>query len=261
MKEKQLSLAIPENWKRGSVPLDQVYLEETLETSLCGATTKGVAHIGMVFQEVALLSQGSAYEIVAGRRRVQAAKDAGHDTIPAIIFDSGTPESILAMLTVVENMARKPNPGVEAEKLVEMMSGFNWTPQDVFEKLGIPAAHVKARVRLVDKLLPDFLCLLKEGKISYTLAKVLCKLTLDKQRELLSVEKLTVQTAEKVLREEKLSGLLPAALFQLPQPTGEDAVDAMLKGAIATLKKAAELTTNGRKGKITQAVEILQGGQ
>ena len=258
---QQLSLTLPDTWKRESVPLDLVYLEEKLEPSLCGGTSKGVAHIGMVFQEVVLLSQGSAYKVIAGRRRVQAAKDAGHTTIPAVIFESGTPESILDMLTVVENMARKPNPGVEAEKLVAMMGGFDWTPQDVYEKLGIPAAHVKSRVKLVEKLLPDFLAQLKEGRISHTLAKVLCKLTFDKQRELLSAEKLTVQAAEKMLREEKLSGLLPAALFQLPEPTGEDAVDAMLKGAIATLKKAAELTTNGRKGKITQAVEILQGGK
>ncbi|MFI5294371.1 MAG: ParB/RepB/Spo0J family partition protein [Thermodesulfovibrionales bacterium] len=253
----QLSFQIPETWKRESVEIGKIAAEELLEGSLCRGTMKAVAHLGMVFQEIVLRAEGEGYKIVAGRRRVQAAKEAGHTTIPALVFESGTPDEILAMLTIAENMTRSANPGVEAEKLSTIMSAFNWTEQDVADHLGIPVSHVRSRVKLLD-LIPEFLMQLKEGKINLNAAKALRKLTKDKQRDLLDVDKLTGKIAAATLREERLTNLLPVELFKLPAPSEADTVETMIKGAIATLERAVEITTNGRKGKLQKALKILK---
>jgi ParB/RepB/Spo0J family partition protein len=258
MHEPQLSLKIPETYRREDVPLGKIPEEEEFDSAMYSHTLKGVKNLGMIFEEVVLLQEGGVYRTVAGRRRVCSARKAGLLSVPALVLQSGTPETILAAITVLENMNRRPNPAVEAEQLDVLMAANRWEAGDVADYLGIPASHVKARMQLF-RLVPEFFQRLKEGKISLSLAKVLVKLDADKQRELLDEQKLTIGAASAALREKRLGDLIPAELFKLPEGRdGEGSVATLIRVATENLEQAISRTKNGRRGKLQQALSILK---
>lgn len=254
---EQLEFKIPRTWERREVEIDKIVVEEELQASVVAPTYKSVSHLGMLFQEVVLVSQEDLYRIVAGRRRVHAAKQAGLNTVPALVLQSGTPDAILATITVVENMSRRPNPAVEAESLGVMMSAYKWSQQDIADHLGIPVSHIKSSLKLF-KLIPEFFTQLKEGKISLPIAKVLRELPAERQRELLDDEKLTLATVSGALRTKKLENLVPAELFRLPEPKEEDTVDILIKEALSRLERAASITRNGKKESLDLAINALR---
>ncbi|MDA8106942.1 MAG: ParB N-terminal domain-containing protein [Nitrospiraceae bacterium] len=254
---EQLDFKIPQTWERKEVEIDKIIIEEELQSGVVAPTYKSVSHLGMLFQEVVLVDQEDMYKIVAGRRRVQAARQAGLGTVPALVLQAGTPEAILATITVVENMNRRPNPAVEAESLGTMMAAYKWSQQDIADHLGIPLSHVKSSLKLF-KLIPEFFAQLKEGRITLPIAKALRELPAERQRELLGEEKLTLGTVSGALRTKKLENLVPAELFRLPEPTEEETVDALIREAIAKLERAVSITRNGKKESLEEAIKALR---
>ncbi len=252
-----LDFKIPRTWERREIPVEKIISEEELQPGVVAPTYKSVSHLGMLFQEVVLVGQDDLYRIVAGRRRVQAARQAGLETVPALVLQSGTPEAILATITVVENMSRRPNPAVEAESLSTMMAAYKWSQHDIAERLGIPVSHIKSSLKLF-KLIPEFFMQLKEGKISLSIARVLRELPHERQRELLSEEILTLAAVSGALRSKKLENLIPSELFRLPDPEGEDLVDALINEALGKLEKAISITTNGKKESLETAIKALR---
>jgi ParB-like chromosome segregation protein Spo0J len=251
---------IPTTAVREEVPLDKISVDEEMEGPLCRGTAKSIERMGMVFQEVVLLKEGGIYRIVAGKRRVQGALEAELDTVPALVFESGTPDSILAAITVLENMSRSPNPGVEAENLEILMRSHGWSePSEVTKAFGIPVSHVRARLNLL-KLIPEFMSQLKKGQITYAMAKGLYKLTPGEQRKLLEEEeKLTKACVETALRDKRFGDFIPAELFQIPEVPQEDTVTALIRVASMNIEKAIAITTNGRRGKLEKALQALRG--
>jgi len=254
---EQLDFKIPQTWERKEVLIDKIIVDEELQSGVVAPTYKSVSHLGMLFQEVVLVSHDELFKIVAGRRRVQAARQAGLNTVPALVLQAGTPEAILATITVVENMNRRPNPAVEAESLSIMMSAYKWSQQDIAEHLGIPVSHIKSSMKLF-KLIPEFFTQLKEGKISLPIAKTLRELPAERQRELLDEEKLTMATASGALRTKKLENLVPAELFRLPEQTEEETVSVLIREALAKLERAASITRNGKKESLEEAIKALR---
>lgn len=254
---EQPNFKVPRTWERREIPVEEIIIEEELHSGVLAPTYKSVSHLGMLFQEVVLVAQDGLYRIVAGRRRVQAARQAGLETVPALVLQSGTHEAILATITVVENMSRRPNPAVEAESLNTMMSAYQWSQQDIAKHLGIPVSHIKASLKLF-RLIPEFFMQLKEGKISLSVARVLSQLPHERQRELLSEETLTLAAVSGALRNRKLEILVQANLFRLPDPAGEELVDALMKEALGRLERAASITTNGKKESLEAAIQALR---
>lgn len=257
---QQLDFKIPQTWERKEVEIDKIIIDEELKSGMVASTHKSVSHLGMLFQEVVLVSQGDRYKIVAGRRRMQAARQAGLSTVPALVLQAGTPDGILATITVVENMNRRPNPAVEAESLDIMMAAYKWSQQDIADHLGIPLSHIKSSLKLF-KLIPEFFSQLKEGRVSLPIAKALRELPAERQSELLTEEKLTLAMVSAALRTKKLENLVPAELFRLPEQTEENTVDDLIKEALSKLERAASITRNGKKESLDEAIKALRKEQ
>lgn len=96
---------------------------------------------------------GCEYQLIAGERRLKAAKLAGLERVPVIVKEA-TPEQMLEM-ALVENLQRADlNPLEEAAAYQQLSDEFGLTQQEIAEKVGKGRVSVANAMRLLR--LPDF---------------------------------------------------------------------------------------------------------
>jgi len=104
------------------------------------------------------------YEIVAGERRWRAARDAGRETVPAVVRDSDDRDSLL--LGLVENVAREQlTPVEEARAYALLIDEFALSLGEVAERVGRSKPSVSNRIRLLE-LPDDVLGMVERGQLS-----------------------------------------------------------------------------------------------
>src|SRR5206468_8481270 len=92
------------------------------------------------------------FEIVAGERRWRAAREAGRETVPAVVRTADDRETLL--LGLVENVAREQlSPIEEARACALLIDEFALSLGEVSERVGRSKPSVSNRIRLLD--LPD----------------------------------------------------------------------------------------------------------
>jgi ParB family transcriptional regulator, chromosome partitioning protein len=125
----------------------------------------------------------NGYELIAGERRLRAARLAGLKEVPVIVRDATEEESL--ELAIIENIQRANlNPVEEALAYKNLMERFSLSQDDTAKKVGKERATVANYLRLL-KLTPEVKDALQKGEISMGHAKIL--LCLDNhanQREL-----------------------------------------------------------------------------
>lgn len=88
------------------------------------------------------------YELIAGERRLRAAKMAGLEKVPVIIREAD-PEAMLE-LALIENIQREDlNAIEEAIAYKELMDSFDYTQEEVAEKVSKSRPHVANCIRLL----------------------------------------------------------------------------------------------------------------
>ena len=140
--EKVVSLeieAISENRYQPRVSFDEAKLEE-LANSL---REKGV------IQPVIVRVKEEGYELIAGERRLQAAKIAGMKTVPAIVRSVNDREML--EISLVENIQRDDlNSLEEAAAYRQLIDEFGLTQEGVAEEVGKDRATVANTIRLLN---------------------------------------------------------------------------------------------------------------
>ncbi len=142
------------------------------------------------------------FELIAGERRLRAAKALGWREIPAIIKEID--DKTLLTLALIENLQRTDlNPIEEGEGYRQLAQEFSLTQQQIAETVGKDRTTVANMLRLLQ--LPDAVrSLLQEGQLSMGHAKVL--LGLDDEGRIVALaaeivrEGLTVREVEGRLR-------------------------------------------------------------
>ncbi len=125
---------------------------------------------GMI-QPIIVRKMANGYEIVAGERRLKAAKEIGLKKIPAIIKSVNNEKSL--EIALVENIQREDlNPVEQANAFKRLADEFNLTQQELAEATGKSRALVTNTIRLL-KLNPEIQKNISEGKISFGHAKLL----------------------------------------------------------------------------------------
>jgi ParB family chromosome partitioning protein len=100
-----------------------------------------------VIQPLLVRREGGAYELIAGERRLRAARSAGLSHVPVLIRDVGD-ETLLEM-SIVENIQREDlNPMEEAEAYHHLMDRFSLTQEEVAAKVGKSRSAVANILRL-----------------------------------------------------------------------------------------------------------------
>ena len=92
------------------------------------------------------------YELIAGERRWRAAKQAGVESVPALVREADDRDSLL--LALVENVAREQLSAVEeARAYAVLLDEFGLSLGEVAERVGRSKPAVSNRLRLLE--LPD----------------------------------------------------------------------------------------------------------
>jgi len=125
---------------------------------------------GMI-QPIIVRKMANGYEIVAGERRLKAAKEIGLKKIPVIIKSINNEKSL--EIALVENIQREDlNPVEQANAFKRLVDEFNLTQQELAEATGKSRTLVTNTIRLL-KLNPEIQKNISEGKISFGHAKLL----------------------------------------------------------------------------------------
>jgi ParB family chromosome partitioning protein len=156
-----------------------------------------------ILQPLVVRSTANGFELIAGERRLRAAKEAGLDRVPVLIRQAGENESI--ELALVENLQREDlNPLETAAAYQTLMEGFGLTKEQLAQRLGKSRAAVTNTLRLAQ--LPEQIrMLLEDGKLTEGHARALLGLETEEQMvhlaQTIQTEKLSVRKTEELVRE------------------------------------------------------------
>ncbi len=124
-----------------------------------------IADAGIVQPLIVRPLADGRYELIAGERRWRAAREAGVQTVPAIIRDDEA-EADRLQTALIENVAREGlNPVDEARACATLVEDLGLSKEELARRLGRSRSAVSNLIRLLD--LPDeVLELLASGDLS-----------------------------------------------------------------------------------------------
>lgn len=140
------------------------------------------------------------YEIIAGERRVRAAKLAGLDEVPVLVKD--VPDEAAAAMSLIENIQREDlNPLEEAQGLKRLTDEFGLTHEQAAQAVGRSRSAASNLLRLLN-LVEPVQQLLMAGDLDMGHARAL--LPLEGARQILAAgeivaKKLSVREAERLV--------------------------------------------------------------
>jgi ParB family chromosome partitioning protein len=173
-----------------------VFDEETLS-----ALALSIQEVG-VLQPIVVRRTADGFELIAGERRLRAAKAAGLATIPVVVRESDDTESLREAL--IENIHREDLNAIElAEAFRELLEELGLKQETLAERLGMSRSHIANTIRLL-QLPAEVQQLLAGGKIQAGHGRALLSLgDAEAQRTLavrIAAEELTVREVEELVR-------------------------------------------------------------
>jgi ParB family chromosome partitioning protein len=165
------------------------------------ALARSIREVG-VLQPIVVRVRDGGYELVAGERRLRAARLAGLPTVPAIIRESDDTDALREAL--IENIHREDLSPLElAAAYQELMEELGTTQEEVAERLGCSRSQVANTIRLLS-LPGDVQQLLAEGRLQAGHARALLGLPDDEARSTVALrvaaEGLSVRQVEDIVR-------------------------------------------------------------
>ena len=155
-----------------------------------------------ILEPLLVRPQAIGYELVAGERRLRAAKLLGMTEIPALVcfFD----DKQTAEIALVENLQREDlHPLEEAIAYRQLLDEFDMTQEDLAKRVGKSRSHVANIVRLL-QLPSDIQGMLMGGTLEMGHARSLLSLPIEKQLWLASeveTRHLNVRQTEALVRQ------------------------------------------------------------
>ena len=260
--ERSTLFDLEEPYTLEEVPLKKIVMNFDMEEKSFKDLAGSVNAIG-VLQPVILLHDKDSYMVYAGKRRILSAKKKGMESISAKVFRKGTPESLLTVFALAENMNRSPNPADETRNLQKVMHDYGWTAEEASKKLSIAVPHIRDRLKLL-QLIPEFFERLKTGTLKVSMAKKICQLPEEKQKELLSINKLTLQDITQSCRDYKLDNLISQDdLFVVPAQREDVLQEAKTKlvSYVASIAGVSDTKSIQKAIKLIEQQQVKGGGQ
>jgi ParB family chromosome partitioning protein len=214
-----------------------------------------------VLQPLLVRPSGAQYQLIAGERRLMAAKKAGLETVPCRVLE--LEDRAMCEAALEENLKRRDlNVLEKAQAFKEYMERFAASVDDVAKQLSMSRSSVCNFLRLLD--LTDFVkeALLAE-RVSFGHARAILSLSHDDQIELcrrIESESLSVRDTEASVREllknqqEPQAETIPFAAATAAKPTANAAsthVRSLEENLQQILAVAVQIKLGGKeKGKI-----------
>lgn len=202
-----------------------------------------------ILQPIIVRRKGTAHEIVAGERRVRAAKMAGIDEIPAIIRQLSDEETM--EIAILENLQREDlTPIEEAEAYNQLMDNLRMTQEQLAFRLGKSRSHIANHIRLL--ALPEQVrAFITEGTLSMGHGRTL--LGLHKKAQILPIAERVIKEGLNVRQLEKLVQQLNG---DVPRETKKEKVDLFLQERESNLRDYFGTSVTIKKTKNKGKIEI-----
>ena len=127
-------------------------------------------------------NQNGGYDVIAGHTRYRAAKSLGWDSLEATVKD--VDEERAKELALKTNLKREPMSKIEEGKVVnDLLDRHDLSERELAEQLGKSETWVNDRIRVALDLKPEVKGLVQEGELSYSLARVVRRVSDDRQLE------------------------------------------------------------------------------
>lgn len=193
------------------------------------------------------------YELIAGERRLRAAKMAGLEKVPVICKDIAISDRL--ELALIENIQRENLNAVEEAKAYDqLMSEFNLTQEDVSKRVGKNRSTVANSIRIL-QLPEDVLADISKGLISAGHGRVLLGLKdpddIRRMRDEIIKHKLSVRDVENLLKSpKKRQPNLGKKNSTIPPAMPESFCQSLTNTLGNFLGSKAKIIQNGDRGKI-----------
>ncbi len=166
-----------------------------------------IAEHGIIQPLVVTYSKKGGYELIAGERRLEAAKLANLETVPVVTRSAS--EQNKAEWALIENIQRHNlNPIEEANAYDKMQQEFGLTQEEIADKVGKSRSAIANTLRLL-KLPTEIQEALARGKITEGHARTILALSDEKKQmdlfKSILKDKLNVRQVEEVTRKINVS--------------------------------------------------------
>ena len=133
-----------------------------------------------ILQPLTVRRGEDGYELIAGERRLRAAKLAGLREVPCLAVRSDEEKS--ALLSLIENLQRQDLHYMEeAAAIAKLIAVYGLSQEQAAERLGKSQSAVANKLRLL-RLSPACVTLLREGGLSERHARALLRLSDENER-------------------------------------------------------------------------------
>jgi len=200
-----------------------------------------------VIQPVLVTETIDGYQLVAGERRVRAARMAGLERIPAVVRQLADRDQL--ELALVENLQREDLDPIEAARAYrQLIDEYAFTQEDLAARVGRARSTVANTLRLLD-LHPAVQAAVADGRLTEGHARAIGGLETDAQPRIVDAivdDDLSVRQAEELVRRLKTPREAPATqATRTPDPELER-VEEDLRRALGTKVRMARSRRGGR---------------
>jgi len=154
-------------------------------------------------QPIVVRTQGDRYQLIAGQRRLAAARRLGWETVPARVLE--VDDRQMAEIAIVENLQRRDlDPLEKAASFKQYLANWQCTQEELAKRLSINRSSVANLIRLLE--LPEKVQgMLRAGSISMGHARALLPVGDEQEQERLAArveaEGLSVRAVESEVQE------------------------------------------------------------
>ncbi|MCK5083790.1 MAG: ParB/RepB/Spo0J family partition protein [Candidatus Omnitrophica bacterium] len=201
-----------------------------------------------VLQPILVREKNGQYEVVAGERRLRAARALDLDEVPVIIKDVTDQEAFV--IALVENIQREElNPIEEAEAYRKLIEEFSYTQEAVAQSVGKDRSTISNLLRVL-KLPVEIRRSVYNGELSVGHARALLSVEIPMQRDSLFVltmkKGLSVRELENLVQSKSKGGTRRAS----SQTAKDHEVIALEEDLQRTLGTKVRLMPQKKRGKI-----------
>lgn len=194
---------------------------------------------------------GPLYELVMGERRLRASREAGRETVPAIVRSTGDEHMLRDAL--LENLHRAQlNPLEEAAAYQQLLEDFGCTHEELAGRIGRSRPQISNMIRLL-KLPPLVQRRVASGVLTAGHARALLGLqdgaAMERLAQRIVAEGLSVRTVEEIVLLGEDDAPAPRRGGGRPAPTPE--LQQVATDLSERLDTRVQVTMGRRKGKIT----------
>jgi ParB family chromosome partitioning protein len=164
----------PRDTKVVRIPIDQITVVNPRSRGKhkFRQIVSNISHLGLK-KPITVVQRGTRddkplYELVCGQGRLEACKQLGDTTVPALVIDATREE--LMLMSLAENLARRRQTCVEMLREIATLKDRGNTFQEIADKTDLHPSYVKGIVRLLKQGEHRLLRAVEKGQIPVSVA-------------------------------------------------------------------------------------------